>query len=104
MFSLLKEAEDIMDKTEFNHVLWCGDFNWDPSRDTGFSGAVRSFIERIGLVSVWEKFPISYTHVHTDLASTSTLDHFMVSPALLGAVVDADALHLGCNMSRHSPI
>ena len=102
--SLLKEAESIMDCSEFDHILWAGDFNWDMSRGSGFSIQVRDFMTKIGLVSAWEEFPVTHTHIHTDLKSLSTLDHFMVDPALLPAVVGADALQLGCNLSRHSPI
>ena len=62
------------------------------------------FTEILGLVSVWNKFPVGYTHMHTDFSSTSTLDHFLVNPRLLAVVVDAGAIHLGDNLSRHSPI
>ena len=47
---------------------------------------------------------MGYTHIHTDFSSTSTIDHFLVNPRLLAVVVDAGAVHLGDNLSRHSPI
>ena len=78
--------------------------NWDPRRRSGFSIAMKEFMERLGLVSVWEEHPVSYTHIHTDLTSTSTLDHFIVNSRLLSLIVDADVMHLGDNLSRHSPI
>ena len=59
-----------MDRTEFDNVLWGGDLNWDPMRDTGFSETMARFMEKIGFVSVWERFPISHTHIHTDYKST----------------------------------
>ena len=99
--SLLKEAESIMDCSKFDHVVWAGDFNWDISRNSGFSIQVRDFMSRIGLVSAWEEFPVTHTHIHTDLKSLSTLDHFMVDPSLLPAVVGADAMQLGWNLSYH---
>ena len=102
--NLLQEAEAIMDHSEFDHVILAGDLNWDPNRNSGFSIKVRDFFNRIGLISVWEKFPVTHTHIHTDMKSMSTLDHFMIDPGLLPAVADAGALHLGCNLSRHSPI
>ena len=64
-------------------------------RDTGFSETMARFMEKIGFVSVWERFPISHTHIHTDYKSTSTLDHFMVNEGLLPFIKDAGALHLG---------
>ena len=55
-------------------------------------------------MSVWDKFPIDFTHLHTDMKSTSILDNFFVSQQLLDLVVDAGPIHLGDNRSRHSPI
>ena len=65
---------------------------------------VQQFMERLGLISVWEHHPVSYTHIHTDMNATSTLDHFIVNERLLSLIVDAGVLHLGDNLSRHSPI
>ena len=65
---------------------------------------MKIFYEKVGLLSVWDKFPIDYTYIHTDLKSTSTLDHFLVNERLLDLVVDAGVLHFGDNLSRHSPI
>ena len=101
----MTEAENILDAEEFDHVLWSGDLNWDPSRNSGFSLTVEAFMSRIGLHSAWESYPVTHTHVHTDLVATSTLDHFMVDAELLAVVRDAGALtNLGDNLSRHSPI
>ena len=73
-------------------------------RTSGFSSCMKQFMERLGLVSVWEHHPVSYTHIHTDLTSTSTLDHFVVNERLLSVIAGAGVLHLGDNLSRHSPI
>ena len=72
--------------------------------ETIFSNEIREFVRNMGLVSVWDKFPVTHTHIHTDLSSLSTLDHFLMNPALLEAVEQAEAIHLGDNLSRHSPI
>ena len=61
-------------------------------------------MDKIGFVSVWEKFPINYTHIHTGYPSNATLDHFMVDKELLKYISDAGALHLGDNLSRQSTI
>ena len=66
--------------------------------------ALLEFVNRIGLKSVWDKFPVDFTHVHTDFVSTSTIDHFLVNERLIDCIEDAGALHLGDNLSRHSPI
>ena len=65
---------------------------------------MRRFSDSLDLVSVWDRFPVNYTHIHTDYQSTSTLDHFLVNERLLSVITDAGVMHLGDNLSRHSPI
>ena len=104
LMSVLREAEHIMDNNEYDHVLWGGDLNWDPTRSSGFSLTISAFMQRLGLQSSWKTHPVTHTHVHIDHVSTSILDHFMMDSELLKVVQDAGALHLGDNLSRHSPI
>ena len=68
-----------MDTNEFDDVLWQGDLNWEMTRTSGFIKRMKQFLENLGLVSAWDHHPISYIHIHTDLATTSTLDHFIVN-------------------------
>ena len=65
---------------------------------------MNTFLARLGLISVWQKFPADFTHLHVDFKSTSVLDHFFVNQRLLDLVEDAGPVHLGDNLSRHSPI
>ena len=104
LVELLAEIEDIMDRSEYDDVLWNGDLNYDKSRNTPFVLTVSRFLERVGLVSVWDHYPVDYTHIHTDYFSTSTLDHFVVNERLIDLITDCGPLHLGDNPSRHSPI
>ena len=83
LLNTLRDIEKIMDDTEYDDVILGGDLNWDSSRDSGFSQTMRQFVIRIGLKSVWEKYPIGFTHIHTDLRSTSILDNFLVNERLL---------------------
>ena len=61
-------------------------------------------MEKVGLVSIWDKFPVDYTHIHTDYKSTSVIDHFVMNERLVSLVADCGPIHLGDNRSRHSPI
>ena len=61
-------------------------------------------MQRVGLLAVWDKFPIDFTHLHTDAKSSSILDHFFVNKRLIDLVTDAGPVHLGDNLSRHSPV
>ena len=100
----MTEIENIIDTSEFDDVLLGGDFNYDKRRNSGFVKAMNEFLHKLGLVSVWEKFAIDYTHLHTDLGSSSILDNFFVNKELLEYVKDGGPIHLGDNLSRHSPI
>ena len=93
-----------MDTAAYDYCIIQGDLNWDNGRQYGFSKVMTNFSQRTGLMSVWDSFDIDYTHIHTDLKSVSKIDHFLVNERLLGHVVDAGPLHLGDNLSRHSPI
>ena len=104
LLEVLAEVESIMDTAEYDDILWQGDLNWDMTRDTEFAIIMRRFMSRIGLFSLWERYPVDYTHIHTDYKSTSVIDHFLVNERLLPLVDDCGPIHLGDNRSRHSPI
>ena len=104
LLSVLHEIESILDKEEWDDVVWQGDLNWHRGRNTGFAHTMERFITRLGLVSTWDHFECDYTHIHTDLKSVSTLDHFIVSPRLINQIEGCGPMHLGDNRSRHSPI
>ena len=63
---------------------------------------MRDFLS--GLFSIWQTFSVDLTHLHTDLKSSSVLDHFIVNQRLLENIEDAGPIHLGDNLFRHSPI
>ena len=73
----------------FDECILGGDFNYDKRRFTGFVKTITTFLERIGLSSVWDKFSIDFTHLHTDGHSSSILDNFFMSKKLLDMVSDA---------------
>ena len=104
LLPILAEIENILDSNSFDDCILAGDFNFDKRRRSGFVACVSDFIQKVGLTSVWEKFPVDFTHLHTDFKSSSILDNFFVSPQLLDLIEDAGPVHLGDNRSRHSPI
>ena len=100
LFDVLTEIESIMDNTEFDDVLWNGDLNWHMARNSGFSTVMKNFLTKLGLKSLWEQYPVDYTHMHTDDVSSAVLDHFIVNERLLQCVKRCQVLHRGDNMSR----
>ena len=71
----MAEIESILDSSSYDDCVLGGDLNFDKRRDSGFVAAVSEFMDKIGLLSVWDKFPVDFTHMHTDGKSTSILDH-----------------------------
>ena len=104
LLEVLQELTNIIRVTEFTDILVNGDLNWDPRRRTGFSNVVKEFIDSEGLVPLWQSHAVDFTHIHTDMKSTAVLDHFLVNERLANLVEECKVLHLGDNMSRHSPI
>ena len=104
LMEVLGEIETILTSVSYSDVLWTGDLNWDMKRGTQFSRTMHEFVNRMGLVTLWSQHPVDYTHIHTDYKSTSTVDHFLLSPRLFPLVVDSGVIHRGDNLSRHSPI
>ena len=60
LLEVLQEVEMILDSSDFDDCIWQGDMNWDMSRQSGFSRTMKQFMERVGLISVWEHHPIDY--------------------------------------------
>ena len=96
--------EDLIKNSDYDDIVWASDFNWDADRNTHFAKVVSAFIQRLGLIDLWSKFPIPNTHVHTDGRSKSTIDHILISPRLLDLVADCGILERADNLSRHCPI
>ena len=104
LLEVLSELTKIIETTDFTDILVNGDLTWDPSRRSGHSVTVNRFVENLGLVPLWKRHPVDYTHIHTDMRSTSVLDHFLVNERLVLLVEECRAIHSGDNLSRRSPI
>ena len=89
LVDLLREVEDIMANTEFSDVVWAGDLNWDMQRNSTFSIIMKNFVSRMELESLWTHRKVDFTHMHTDNKSTSTIDHFLLSPRLFQLISGA---------------
>ena len=86
LVTLLTELESFKENTQFDDVIIGAVFNWDRSRNSEFCLLMEEFVSRIGLKCVWDKFPVDFTHVHTDFLSTATIDRFLVNERLLDLV------------------
>ena len=77
LLAVLEDIENILDNNIFDDCIIGGDFNFDKIRTSGFVHTVSNFLSRIGLSSVWEKFPVDFTHLDVDLKSSSTIKPFL---------------------------
>ena len=94
----------IIENNEHDEVLWQGDINADFIRRSKYVEIVTDALEEINVVSVWNNFPIDFTYCSPTEASFSTIDHSLVSEGLESSIRDAGVIHLGDNVSGHSPI
>ena len=92
-----------MNTAVYDDVICGGDLNWHKGRNTGFASTVERFCDNAGLISCWDQNECDFTHIHVDLKSVTTLDHFLVNRRLL-EFIECTPIHLGDNASRHSPI
>ena len=104
LLTVLTEIERKLVTASYDDVLMRTDMNWDMSRSTAFALTVSRFIERLNLRSLWEHHDVDIAHVHTDLKSVSTIDHFICKERLLLFVASARPVHVGDNPSWHAPI
>ena len=104
LINTLSQVENIINENQNCYILWSGDMNWDSSRKTNFSNIFHCFVKKFKLKSAWEKYPTEFSHIHTDGVSTSLIDHFLISFELEHVMDSCEAVHVGDNLSRHSPI
>ena len=61
LLEVLEDIENILDKNLFDDCIIGGDFNFDSSRRSGFARQFKDFLSRLGLFSVWDRFPADFT-------------------------------------------
>ena len=61
LLPILMEIESILDNNSFDDYILAGDLNLDQRRGSGYVACLSDFLLRIGLKSVWERFPIDFT-------------------------------------------
>ena len=112
-FELLKCIEDIkwyFDNFCDHNIIIAGDLNTDLSRNTRFVNTVRELLYDFNLVSVWSNFGVDFTFMNSqvrdgnNILATSVIDHFIVHQNGLNSIKEAQAIHLGDNLSCHEPI
>ena len=103
---MLSDIRNVLNKYEFDQLIWTGDINADFKRSTRFVLIIENFIWELDICKSWDKYQIDNTHATEINGDTriSTIDHFFWNSALNDSVTDAGVLHLPNNLSDHSPI
>ena len=78
----MTEIDSIIDKGIFDDAILGSDFNYDKWKKQRVCVDNGYIFRQVGHW-VWEKFGIDYTHLHTDLESSSIRDNFFVNKRLL---------------------
>jgi len=102
----VSHLENLIDNNLDCHVVICGDFNVDFSRNWLHTEILSSFCDNMNIKPVYGHFNcnIDYTY-NFDMSRFNTLDHFLLSGVLYEKCVDgACVLHEVDNLSDHDPI
>ena len=92
------------------YIILGGDWNADPIRQDGRTKLFREFLSQENLHNALEldiaNVPYTYFRPNGpgDLPSTSTIDHFILSPNLINSVIQYETVPLHNNFSDHIPL
>ena len=100
----LAAIKNVIENNEHDQILWQGDINTEFNRQSKFVEVVKEALTSFNLKSAWNNFPVDFTFCSPSDTSFSTIDHFLISEELETFVKDAGVIHLGDNVSGHSPI
>ena len=115
LIQLLGDIRSIVLSSNCQKVILAGDLNAHFERQTAFTMMVAASLDDLHLITLWQNVDnnpnhlintVDYTYLKAvnGIISTSTLDHFCLSPNLYNAVKEAGVLHDADNLSNHSPI
>ena len=107
--SILQEISSILIKSLTPLIIIGGDWNADPSRKDGRTKRFKEFIQReklcnaidLGIADV--PYTFEAKNRNGDI-TTSTIDHFLISPALKDLVSDYKTEFVPSNFSDHKPV
>ena len=107
LVSTLAELVNILETTTFDTLYLAGDINTEFMRRTSHVQAVRDFMLRCNLVSLWDYYEADFTHTFERESGEiyhNTIDHILTLKRSMGTIVTAGVLHNVANMSDHEPV
>ena len=107
LISTLAVVTNLIETTTFHSLYLAGDLNCEFMRKSSHVRAVREFMTRLNLVSVWDYHDVDFTHTfekETGEVYHHTIDHILTLNRSQGSIECAGAIHRVENMSDHEPI
>ena len=106
--SILDEISSICIKSETQHLILAGDWNADPCRQDTRTTVFKDFISQENLINALDKYsanvPYTYWNQRVTPPSTSTVDHFVLSPNLANTMVKYETIFQHNDFSDHFPV
>ena len=80
LLSTLSSIKDVLQRNDYNSVVWTADTNAIFCRQLHFTIIIEFFIDQNEFTRAWDKFPIDFTHMYevNYIRYTSTLDYFIL--------------------------
>ena len=76
LIEVLGEIENIISTAKFDDIVWTGDLNYDPTRNSGYCRVIKSFLDKFSLASLWDYHAVTHpmcTQTTSQLLSWITL-------------------------------
>ena len=106
--SILEEISAICFRSSTQHLILAGDWNADPSRNDMRTTCFKDFISHEKLINALDKdisnVPYTYWNQRVSPPSTSTVDHFLLSPNLVNSMVKCETVFQHNDFSDHFPV
>ena len=103
----LSTLSNIMEMTQFDHLIFLGDLNFEVSRNSGHAKLLKEFLIRKNMFSAWQDFPIDFTYsfeAENKAPVFNILDHLVFLKRSKSILLDAGVIHLVENQSDHEVI
>ena len=106
--NILDEIRALCTKSATQHLIIAGDWNADPIRNDRRTSFFNTFIAQEGLINVLDNdianVPYTYWNQRVTPPTTSTVDHFLLSPNLTNTVTQYETVFQHNDFSDHFPV
>ena len=106
--TILEEISSLCIKSTTQHLILAGDWNADPRRHDVRTTVFKEFISQENLFNALDKdisnVPYTYWNQRVTPPSTSTVDHFLLTPNLSNTMISYETVFKHNDFSDHFPV